>query len=182
MIVIDYVLLAIVAVSAVISLFRGFVKEAFSLVSWLVAIWAATRFGPEFGELIASGIDSLTLRAWLGRAALLVAVLFAGGLVSWVVSKLLHSTGLSGTDRAVGMVFGLARGIVLAAVFVLLLDFAEFSESSWWTGSKLIPYVSPVAVVVSDLTEDGIEYLDVDVDQEGIIDSASKKAGDMLVP
>ena len=95
MIVIDYVLLAIVAVSAVISLFRGFVKEAFSLVSWLVAIWAATRFGPEFGELIASGIDSLTLRAWLGRAALLVAVLFAGGLVSWVVSKLLHSTPLS---------------------------------------------------------------------------------------
>jgi hypothetical protein len=65
-------------------------------------------------------------------------------------------------------------------VFVLLLDFAEFSESSWWTESKLIPYVSPVAVVVSDLTEDGIEYLDVD--QEGIIDSASQKAGDMLAP
>ena len=180
MTVVDYLLIAIVCVSVIISIFRGFVKEALSLASLIIAIWAAAQFGAQMGDLIGGSIESETLRAWLGRAVLLVGILFAGGILSWLVSELLDSTGLSGTNRAVGMIFGLARGIILAGVFVLLLDFAGFAESSWWKESKLIPYVSPVAVVVSDLTEDGIEYLDVD--QEGIIDSASQKAGDMLAP
>lgn len=180
MTVIDYLLLAIVLVSAVISIFRGFVKEALSLLSWIVAIWAASRFGPGFGELIAGSLDSLTLRAWAGRAALLVAVLFAGGVLSWAISLLMDSSGLSGTDRAVGMVFGLARGIILAAVIVLLLGFAGFTESSWWTESKLIPYVAPVAEFVKGAAKDGIEYLDVD--QDDVIERATRKAGEMLTP
>jgi membrane protein required for colicin V production len=169
--VIDYMLLAIVLMSAVISIFRGFVKEALSLLSWVAAIWAASRFGVQFGDLIAGSLDSVALRAWLGRGALLIAVLF---------SLLMDSTGLSGTDRAVGMVFGLARGTILAAVVVLLLEFAGFTESSWWTESKLIPYVAQVAEFVKDAAQDGIEYLDVDQDE--VIDTAAKKAGEMLTP
>jgi membrane protein required for colicin V production len=178
--VIDYMLLAIVLMSAVISIFRGFVKEALSLLSWVAAIWAASRFGVQFGDLIAGSLDSVALRAWLGRGALLIAVLFAGGLFSRLISLLMDSTGLSGTDRAVGMVFGLARGTILAAVVVLLLEFAGFTESSWWTESKLIPYVAQVAEFVKDAAQDGIEYLDVDQDE--VIDTAAKKAGEMLTP
>ncbi len=176
---IDYLLLAIILVSMVISLFRGFVKEALSLVSWLVAIWAAARFGSQFGEIILGSFDSETIRSWGGRTALLIAVLFAGGVVSWLISQLLDSTGLSGTDRAIGMVFGLVRGVILAAVVLLMFRFAGFSESSWWTDSKLIPYVAPVAEMVVDAAEEGIEYLDVDEDE--VIDATAEKAGELLV-
>jgi membrane protein required for colicin V production len=180
MTVVDYLLIAIVCVSAIISIFRGFVKEALSLTSLIVAIWAAAQFGVQMGDLIGGSIESETLRGWLGRAVLLVGILFAGGIVSWLISALLDSTGLSGTNRAVGMIFGLARGIVLAGVFVLLLDFAGFSESSWWKESKLIPYAAPVAEFVSETAEDGIEYLDIDKDE--MINSATEKAGEMLAP
>ncbi len=180
MTVVDYLLIAIVCVSAIISIFRGFVKEALSLASLILAIWAAAQFGPQMGDLIGGSIESATLRAWLGRVVLLVGILFAGGMVSWLISELLDSSGLSGTNRAVGMIFGLARGIVLAGVFVLLLDFAGFSESSWWKESKLIPYAAPVAEFVSEAAEDGIEYLDVDTDE--MIDSATEKAEEILAP
>jgi membrane protein required for colicin V production len=180
MTVFDYTLLALVCVSTIISIFRGFVKEAMSLASLIVAIWAAAQFGPQMGDLIGSGIESETLRFWLGRAVLLVGILFAGGILSWLVSELLDSTGLSGTNRAVGMIFGLGRGIILAGVFVLLLDFAGFSQSSWWEESKLIPYAAPVAEFVSETAENGIEYLDVDKDE--MINSATEKAGEMLAP
>jgi len=78
------------------------------------------------------------------------------------------------------MVFGLARGIILAGVAVLVLEFAGFSESSWWKDSKLIPYAAPVADFVADAAEEGIDYLDVD--GEEVMDAATEKAGEMLSP
>ena len=178
MIFIDYILLAILAISAVISIFRGFIKESMSLVSWIVAIWAASEFGPEVADMLGGSVESETLRLWGGRGILLVGTLFVGGLISWLVGELMESTGLTGTDRAVGMIFGLARGAILAGVVVLVLRFAGFEKDSWWNDSKLIPYAAPVAELVEDVAQDGIDYLDVDKDE--VIDSAADAAGDML--
>jgi len=178
MIFIDYLLLVIVVVSAIISIFRGFVKEALSLIGWVVAIWAASRFGVVAADMLGGTIDSYTLRLWCGRTLILIGVLFASGLISWAISQLLDSTGLSGTDRAVGMVFGLARGVVLAGIVVLLMELAGFEEDAWWNDSKLIPYAAPVADLVKEVAEDGIEYLDVDGGQ--VIDAAQDKATELL--
>jgi membrane protein required for colicin V production len=162
MLFVDYLLLAILLVSTLLSLFRGFFKEALSLISWIVAIWAAAQFGPMVAEMLGGTVESYTLRLWGGRGLIVVGLLFLGGLISWLISTLLENTGLSGTDRAVGMVFGLARGAVLVGVFVLLLEFAGFAEASWWDDSKLIPYAAPVADLVREVAEDGMEYLDID--------------------
>jgi len=180
MIFIDYLLLAIVVASAVIGIFRGFVKEAMSLVSWVLAVWVSIQFGHVAAEWLGGTIDSYTLRLWGGRALLLVGTLFLGGAISWLISSIMDETGLSGTDRAVGILFGLARGVILAGIVVLLLEFAGFSESSWWQDSKLIPYAAPVADFVEEVAEEGIEYLDVDKEQ--VMDAASEKAGEMLIP
>jgi len=178
MIIIDYLLIVIVAVSAVISLFRGFVKESLSLVGWVVAIWAASRYGLVAADWLDGTIDSYALRLWCGRAILLIGVLFTSGVISWAVSQLLDSTGLSGTDRAIGMLFGLARGVILAGIVVLLLELAGFDEDAWWNDSKLIPYAAPVADLVKEVAEDGIEYFDVDGEQ--VIDAAQDKATELL--
>jgi len=165
MIAVDYVLMSIFGVSAIIGVFRGFVKEAISLVGWIVAIWGAWRYGANVSAWLPDFVDDATVKIWAARLLILIGVLITSGLISRLVSFLIDKTGLSGTDRVVGMVFGLARGVVLAGLAVNLLEVAGFDEAPWWPESKLIPYVAPVAQRLSDIAEEGLDMLDKPIDQ-----------------
>lgn len=165
MIAVDYVLMSIFGVSAIIGVFRGFVKEAISLIGWIVAIWGAWRYGANVSAWLPDFVDDTTVKIWAARLLILIGVLITSGLISRLVSFLIDKTGLSGTDRVVGMVFGLARGVVLAGLAVNLLEVAGFDEAPWWPESKLIPYVAPVAQRLSDVAEEGLDMLDKPLDQ-----------------
>lgn len=163
MVVIDYLLMAVFALSALMGLFRGFVKEALSLVGWIVAVWCAWRFGAAVAEWIPSVADDSIIETWIARVIVLIAVLILSGLLSRLIALLIHQTGLSGTDRMVGMVFGMARGVVLVGVVVLLLGAIGFDADPWWQESKLIPYVSPLAEQFGDIAGEGIELIEEQV-------------------
>ncbi|MCZ6517577.1 MAG: CvpA family protein [Gammaproteobacteria bacterium] len=162
MVAVDYILLAVLVISTAVSVLRGFVKEAISLVSWAVAIWCAWRFGGAVAGALEGSIDSMTSRLWVARSLLLVGVLVAGGLVEWLVLFLLQKSGLTGTDRAIGTVFGFARGVILAGLLVAVLQSGGFEAEPWWQDSKLIRFAEPVADMLRDAAEEGFEYLDVD--------------------
>ncbi len=162
MVAVDYILLAVLIISTAVSVLRGFVKEAISLVSWAVAIWCAWRFGGAVAGALEGSIDSMTSRLWVARSLLLVGVLVAGGLLEWLVLFLLQKSGLTGTDRAIGTVFGFARGVVLAGLLVAVLQSGGFEAEPWWQDSKLIRFAEPVADMLRDAAEEGFEYLDVD--------------------
>ena len=157
---VDYLLLALLLASAIIGLFRGFLKEALSLVVWIVAIWGAWSFGaasaPKLPEFVP---DDPVIRLWAARFAILVAILIIGGVLTTMLGKLLGLTGLTGTDRVVGLVFGLARGAILAGVVVILLRFAGFGNDPWWQESRLIPLVDPIAERLQEAADQGIEQL-----------------------
>jgi membrane protein required for colicin V production len=165
MIAVDYVLMSIFAVSAIIGVFRGFVKEAISLVGWIAAIWGAWRFGAHVSAWLPDFVDDATIKIWVARLLVLIGVLIMSGLISRLISLLIDKTGLSGTDRVVGMVFGLARGTVLVGLTVNLLEVAGFDEAPWWPESKLIPYAAPIAQMLSDVAADGLDMLDNPIDQ-----------------
>jgi membrane protein required for colicin V production len=165
MITVDYVLLSIFAVSAIIGVFRGFVKEAISLFGWIVAIWGAWRYGAQASAWLPDFVDDVTVKIWVARLLILIGVLIISGLTSRLISFLIDKTGLSGTDRVVGMVFGLARGMVLAGLAVNLLEVAGFKDEPWWPESKLIPYLAPVAQRLSDIAAEGLDMLDKPIDQ-----------------
>jgi membrane protein required for colicin V production len=159
MIWIDYLLLGTVVLSGVVGLFRGFVKEALSLGVWVIAIWCAWKFAGLAADQMSRWVSDPVLRLWAARAVVLVVVLIAGGLLTALLSFLLDQTGLTGTDRLLGGVFGLGRGAVLAAIIVIGLRFAGFDESPWWADSKLIPYAEPVADVLRDVADNGMDML-----------------------
>jgi membrane protein required for colicin V production len=165
MVIVDYFLIVIVGLSAAISLFRGFFKEAVSLGTWVIALWLAWKFGPQVAGYLEPWIETAVLRLWVARVITVVAALIAGGLAGWFFGLVLDSTGLSGTDRAIGMVFGFARGVLLAGLFIMVLDLMGFRESSWWDESKLIPYGAPVADIVRHAAEDGLEFIE-DLDSD----------------
>ena len=167
----DYVLVAIVVTSTIISLFRGFFKEALSLGTWVVAIWIALKFGQDVAVMLEDAIAPTALRLWATRALIVIAVLIAGGLLSALLHFVLETTGLTGTDRAIGMVFGFTRGIVIGGVMLAIMQSADFNETEWWPQSVLIPYFEPVTDMIRHAAEDGLEFLD-DL-EEGEEDAAS---------
>jgi membrane protein required for colicin V production len=135
----DLVLLAIVGISTLVGLWRGFVVEVMSLAVWVAAFWLAFAFGDDAAGLFAGVVTAGGARLFLGYAALFVSALLVGGLATWLIGRLVKSTGLSGTDRVLGLGFGLLRGAALACVLVLLLGFTPLPQDAWWRESRLLP-------------------------------------------
>ena len=157
--IIDILIAVAVVISVVVGIIRGFVKEAISLAALLVAIWAALYFGPSVGEISDSWISSQELKAWFGRVLVFAVVLSIGGLLGWGISKLVRLSVLSGMDRLAGSAFGAARGILLAALFVLGGEFAGFDNDSWWQKSILMPHLGVVADWIEVMAPQGYEIL-----------------------
>ena len=142
---VDWAIVAIIAVSALISLTRGFVKEALSLLTWVIAGLVAWLFGGALAELLVPYIETPSLRVIAACSILFVMTLLLGGLVNYLISQLVKATGLSGTDRFLGMVFGAARGALLVVVAVGLLSLAPVEADAWWRESAVIPHFLLVA-------------------------------------
>lgn len=142
---VDWILLAIVLISTAIALVRGFVKEVISLVTWLAAFGIALAFSQTAAVLVPEAVDIASARVAIAFVALFVVVLILGGIINWAISKLVETTGLSGTDRSVGMVFGLLRGVLIVAGLLLLGGFTALPQEAWWQASTLIPHFQVVA-------------------------------------
>ena len=139
MIWIDYVILGVIGFSALVSLIRGFVKEALSLVIWFAAFFVASNFYPQLAGYFTNIQDEM-LRNGSAIAALFIATLIVGAVVNYVIGQLVQKTGLSGTDRVLGVVFGGVRGVLIVAAVLFFMDaFTGFSDSDWWQQSELIP-------------------------------------------
>lgn len=143
---IDIVILALIVLSAVLSLFRGFVKEALALASWLVALWVAMAFYEDLALVLAEWINLPSAQKVTAFVLLFICVLLLGALVNYLAGKLVARTGLTGTDRMLGVVFGAARGAVIVALLVLFAGLTPMPQDAWWQDSQLIGYFEEFAM------------------------------------
>lgn len=135
---IDLTILCVLGLSVLIGLFRGFVSEVLALVIWIAAFWVAWLFGPMVSAHLVM-IKMPMLREAAGHTLCFVLVLILGAFLRFFVQRLLISTGLSGTDRLFGMVFGFARGALIVCVLVFLCQFTSFTHEPLWRQSVLLP-------------------------------------------
>ena len=142
---VDWAIIAIVVISALISLKRGFVKEALSLLTWIIAGAVAWMFGGSLAQYLVNYIETPSARVIAGCTILFVATLLVGAMVNFLIGELIRVTGLSGTDRFLGMVFGAARGGLLVVVAVGLLSLGPVQQDQWWQQSRLLPQFVMVA-------------------------------------
>ncbi|MCW8829798.1 MAG: CvpA family protein [Gammaproteobacteria bacterium] len=143
---VDYSILAIIAVSVLISLWRGFTKEALSLAGWIVAAWVALTFSDKLQPLLEPHITVPSLRLIVAFAALFIVTLFLAGLVNYLAVQLIKKTGLSGTDRMAGILFGVARGVLVVALLVLVGGMTPVPQDPWWREAQLLHYFQDIAV------------------------------------
>ena len=136
---IDYAILAVMGISTLISLVRGFVKEAVSLVIWISAFFIASTFYVNLATYL-TNISDQFLRNAAAIAILFVTTLILGALVNYLIGQLVSKTGLSGTDRVLGLAFGALRGALIVSAILFFMDaFTPMAQSQWWQTSVLIP-------------------------------------------
>lgn len=158
---VDYCIIAVLGLSVAMGLLRGFISEVLALACWIAAFWVAWVFGPRLAESF-TAIDVPSVRLLLGYGICFLAVLIAGAIVIFLVRRLVAGSGLSGSDRMLGMVFGLVRGFVLVTLLVLVLGFTPLARDPWWQKSQLLPTFQRMAAWISaELPPQVTKYLDL---------------------
>jgi membrane protein required for colicin V production len=145
MIWVDYFIIGTIVVSALVSLLRGFVREALSLAIWVLAFWVAWTFFRDLAPSFAHWVSTPSVQFGIAFGLLLIATLLVGGIVNYLVGRMIDETGLSGTDRMLGMVFGIARGALVVAILVLLARATPLPQDPWWRESALLGHFDRMA-------------------------------------
>ena len=142
----DYIIIVLIAISTVISIVRGFVRESMALAGWVLAIWVSLMYMHPMAIFIDPYLNlPPSILAMVAFAILFIITLILSALVGNMIGSLVDKTGLSGTDRAIGMLFGIARGILIVGVLVLLAGFTLVPQDPWWKESILISHFQQLA-------------------------------------
>ncbi len=142
----DYLILTLITLSALIGLWRGLLREVISLATWAAAIAIAFLFAEDGAAHLTPYIDIPSLRIAAAFSALFLATLLLGGLVGILASQLVHYTGLTGTDRMLGVVFGLARGAAIVTLLVLAAGLTPLPKDPWWQQALLLHHFQETAL------------------------------------
>ena len=168
MIWIDYAILAIVGISGVISLMRGFVKEALSLAGWIAAFWVAIAYSGRVASLLEGIVSVPSVRVAIGFVVLFLAVLLACGILLRMAGVLVARTGMSGTDRTLGIVFGVLRGAVVVGLLVLMAGLTSLPRDPWWSESSFLPHFVDVIHEIGVYLPDEFRHqIDFDPERHG---------------
>ena len=141
----DWTILAIIAVSTLFSLKRGFVKEALSLLAWVAAFLISTAFATRLSLQLTDYITNDSLRYASAYVILFAATLMLGSLLNMLLAQVIRVAGLSGADRVLGTVFGFARGLLLVLVLVFIMQAVLAPEDQeFMRESRLLPHLKVV--------------------------------------
>jgi membrane protein required for colicin V production len=148
---IDVLIVVVVALSALISLFRGFLKEFISLLTWVVAIWLAIRYSDRLAGLLPASLDQAqlslgdtglaisNLRVGLAFVLVVIAVLVLGAVLKHLIAMAVTRGSLSLVDRGLGVIFGVMRGAAIVVILVLAAGLTRLPQTPWWHDARLLP-------------------------------------------
>jgi membrane protein required for colicin V production len=132
----DWVFAGVLAASLLLGAWRGLLYEVLSVVSWIAAFLLAQLFAPDVAAWVPMGQSPQAVRYAAAFLLVFIGVVFAGGLLTWLVKKLVEAAGLRPVDRALGAGFGLLRGVVLLMAVAIVVNMTPMRQAGWWTESQ----------------------------------------------
>jgi membrane protein required for colicin V production len=160
MIAVDYIILAIIIVSAVMGLVRGLLREAVAVITWFLAIVLAWLFASSLEPMLGGILVGSPLRIWAARAIIFVGVLLLGGAVAVLLGHYVRVSMFAGMDKFVGFVFGIVRGIVIVGAFTIAIQALRMDEDPRWKRSRLLPYAGAVADALRGIVGEKLERIE----------------------
>jgi len=132
---VDWVLLAVLLLSAVLGLWRGLVYEVLSVMAWVLAFVLAQRYSAQVSQWLPMDSWSPAVKVAASFALVFVLVAFAGGLLAWLLKKMVAAVGLRPIDRVLGAVFGVLRGAVVLLALAVVVGMTPLHAEPQWRGS-----------------------------------------------
>lgn len=145
---VDYAVFGVMGVSILWGLWRGLVREVISVAGWVIAFLAANLFAGPLGEALPQSIPGPELRVLVAFIGIFIVSLVCTTLIALLLSKLAKAAGLEGLDRALGALFGFARGVLVAIAFALLAGLTSLPRSPAWTQSLSGGFLAQVAAAL----------------------------------
>jgi membrane protein required for colicin V production len=156
----DAVVLGLLAVSAMFACARGFLREVLGIMGSILAIFVAL-YGHDFVYPFWQGIFRSPLAAHIASyLSLFMGVLLVFSVSTYRLIKLVDDGALNTMDKAMGLGFGLLRGVVILALsYLIIMSFVEKQEDmpSWLAGAYSTPYIKEAAVVLIALLPNTLE-------------------------
>jgi len=137
MTVIDIIVLAIVGISVLIGVLRGLVREVLALVAWVAAFLVANLLAPDAAKLLPQAMASEEIRLLVSFVVVFIVMLVGLSVLAILASKVVKVVGLGPADRVVGGVFGLARGVLVVMILVLLAGLTSLPRQPMWRNAAL---------------------------------------------
>jgi membrane protein required for colicin V production len=131
----DWIFLAVLLISLVVGAWRGLVYELLSVVNWIVAFVLAQWFAPVAAQWLPLASATEVVRYAAGFVVVFVLSLFVGGLLAFLISKLVAAVGLRPVDRVLGAAFGLVRGVILLLAFAVVFGMTPMVKGPLWQES-----------------------------------------------
>src|SRR3954466_10889889 len=160
MIAVDYIILAIIIISAVMGLVRGLLCEAVAVITWFLAIVLAWSFASSLEPVLGGVLVGSPLRIWAARAIIFVGVLLLGGAVAVILGHYVRVSMFAGMDKFLGFVFGIIRGVVIVGAFTIAIQALRMDQDPRWQKSRLMPYAIGVADALRGMVGQTLERID----------------------
>jgi membrane protein required for colicin V production len=160
MIAVDYIILAILIISAIMGVVRGLLRESIAVITWFLAIVLSWSFATSLEPLLGGVLVGSPLRIWAARVIIFVFVLLLGGAISVILGHYVRVSMFAGMDKFLGFVFGLIRGIVIVGALTIAIQALRMDEDPRWSRSRLLPYAIGVADALRGIVGENLERIE----------------------
>ena len=160
MIAVDYIILAIIVISAIMGLVRGLLREAVAVITWFLAIVLAWSFASTLEPHLGGVLAGSPLRIWAARTIIFVGILLLGGAVAVILGHYVRVSMFAGMDKFLGLVFGVIRGVIIVGAFTIAVQALRMDEDESWKRSRLMPYAIGVADALRGIVGEKLERLE----------------------
>ena len=158
---IDYIIIISIALSIITGFFRGFAKELMAIIIWCISLWLAINYWNKLADYLQPYLHDQTARMVVSFIAIILIVFILGGFVNLLLNLILNRSGLTNTDRVLGMGFGLLRGVFIVSLVILVLNMTGMKNSldTYFSDSYLYKKFDPIVAWMNQFTPRLMQYM-----------------------
>ena len=147
----DIAIIGLILISVLVGFIRGFTKELMSIAAWVISIYLAFNFYAPAATYFSQFINNELASSIVGGAAIFIGSLFILSLIGYLISKAVSASGIKGTDRVLGAVLGIVRGVLIIGFLIVIASIFNMQNRTIWQESQLINHFEPVATIINSV-------------------------------